>query len=70
MLIISQIKYLQKILDEFPEVLTISKSCPSGDRLFKIREDKDRDILWGDGKEIQSHCSAAAIFMQESTTRH
>ena len=44
-LIISQIKYLQKILEEFPEVLTSSRACPAGDHLFKIREDKYRQIL-------------------------
>ena len=35
-LIISMIKYLQKIIDEFPEFLRGAKSCPAGDNLFKI----------------------------------
>ena len=35
-LIISMIKYLQKIIDEFPEVIRGTKSCPAGDHIFKI----------------------------------
>ena len=44
-LIIYQTKYLQKILEGFPEVLTISKACLYGNHIFNIREDNDRDIL-------------------------
>ena len=44
-LIISMIKYLQKIIDEFPEVLRGTKACSAGDNLFKIREDEDRKLL-------------------------
>ena len=35
-LITSMIKYLQKIIDEFPEVIRGTKSCPAGDHIFKI----------------------------------
>ena len=35
-LIISMIKYQQKILDIFPEVLRGTKACPTGDHVFKI----------------------------------
>ena len=60
MLIISQIKYLHKILEEFPEVVTSSKSCPFSDHLFKIQEDKDRYILC---KEManQFHCTVSQL---------
>ena len=44
-LIISMIKYLQKIIDEFPEVLRGTKACPAGDNLIKIRDDEDRELL-------------------------
>ena len=43
--IISMIKYLQKIIDEFPEVLRGTKACPVGDNLFKIRDSEDRELL-------------------------
>ena len=69
-LIIYQIKYLQKILEEFPEVLTSSKDFPDGDHLFKIREDKYREILCEDMAK-QFHCTVALFLkkMQERTTR-
>ena len=35
-LIISIIKYLQKIIDDFPEVLRGTKACPTSDNLFHI----------------------------------
>ena len=44
-LIISMIKYLQKIIDEFPEVIRGTKACHAGDNLFKIRDDKNRELL-------------------------
>ena len=44
-LIISMINYLQKIIDEFPEVLRGTKACPAGDNLFKIRDDEYRELL-------------------------
>ena len=39
------IKYLQKIIDEFPEVLRGTKACPAGDNIFKIRDNEDRELL-------------------------
>ena len=44
-MIISMIKYLQKILDEWPEVLGVTKACPATYNLFKVREDEDRVLL-------------------------
>ena len=44
-LIVFMIKYLQKTIDEFPEVLMGTKSCPTGDDLFNIRDNEDRTIL-------------------------
>ena len=41
-LIIPMINYLQKIIDEFPEVLRGTKGCPAGDNIFKIRYNEDR----------------------------
>ena len=35
-LIVSIIKYLHKIIDEFPEVLRGTKSCTVSDNIFKI----------------------------------
>jgi hypothetical protein len=44
-MIISTIKYLQKIMDGFPKVLRGTKLCPMGDQLFKIQQEEDREIL-------------------------
>ena len=44
-MIISMIKYLQKIMDKWPEVLGGTKACPATDNLFKVWEDKDRVFL-------------------------
>ena len=41
----SMIKYLQKVIDEFPEILRGTKACPTGENLFKVREDEDRELL-------------------------
>ena len=39
------IKYLQKIIDKFPEVLMGTKACPAGDNLLKIQNNKDRELM-------------------------
>ena len=44
-LIIPMIKYQQKIIDEFPEVIRGTKDCPTSDNLFNIRDDEDRGLL-------------------------
>ena len=43
--IISMIKYRQKIMDGFPEVLRATKACPAGYNLFKILDNEDRELL-------------------------
>ena len=44
-MIISMIKYLQKIIEEFPETLRGTKASPARDNLFEIREETDRKML-------------------------
>ena len=44
-MIVLMIKYLQKIIQEFPEVLRGTTACPATDNLFKIREEEDRELL-------------------------
>ena len=39
-LIVSMIKYLQKIIDEFSEVLRSTKACPVSDNIFNIRDNE------------------------------
>lgn len=42
---ISMIKYLHKVIEEFPEVLQSTKACPAGNQLFTIRPDDVRELL-------------------------
>ena len=44
-LIISMIKYLQKILDKWPEELTSTKANPANDTLFTLREEDQQELL-------------------------
>ena len=44
-MIVSMIKYLQKVIEEFPEVLNGKRYSPAGDHLFNVREDDTRQIL-------------------------
>ena len=42
---VSMIKHLQKVIDEFPEVLHGTKACPTGKKLFDIRPDDMKELL-------------------------
>ena len=44
-MIISMIKYLQKTVDEFPEVLRGTKACLAGNNLFKVQDAENRELL-------------------------
>ena len=39
------IKYLFKVIEEFPEIIKGTRSSPAGDHLFQFREDVDRKLL-------------------------
>ena len=54
------IKYLQKVIDEFPEVLMDTKACPMGDNLFKVREGEDRELL-SEEMAKKFHCIVAQL---------
>ena len=43
-LIVSMIKYLQKIIKAFPEVIKSTSPSPAGDHLFKVREEADHKL--------------------------
>ena len=60
--IISMIKYLQKIIDEIPEVLRVTKSCRAGDNLFNIIDYEDRELL-PEEMARQFHRTTAQLFL-------
>ena len=44
-MIVSMVKYLQKITEELPETLRGAKALPARDNLFEIREEEDRKLM-------------------------
>ena len=44
-MIVSMIKYLQKIIEEFPEVIKSTSPSPADDHLFEVREEADCKVL-------------------------
>ena len=44
-MILSMINYLHKVIEEFPEVLIVTKYSPAGDHMFTIIEDGERKLL-------------------------
>ena len=43
--IVSMIKYLQKIIDDFPEEIRTTRATPANENLFKIREEGEQQFL-------------------------
>ena len=44
-MIVSMIKYLQKVIQEFPEVLEKTTACPGTDNPFKVCQEEDRELI-------------------------
>ena len=44
-MIVSMVKYLQKVIKEFPEAIKSTSPSPAGDHLFDVREEADRKVL-------------------------
>ena len=44
-MIVSMVEYLQKITEEFLEVIKSTSPSPAGDHLFDVREEADRKVL-------------------------
>ena len=59
-MIISMIKYLQKIMEELSETLRGTKALPARDNLFEIREEADRKLL-PEEQASQCHCTVAQL---------
>ena len=61
-MIVSVIKYLQKVIEEFPESLNSTKALSSGEHVFKIREEEDRNML-SEEQAQQSHRTVSCILV-------
>ena len=44
-MIVSMVKYLQNIIEGFPELIKSTSLSPAGDHLFDVREEDDRKVL-------------------------
>ena len=42
---VSMVKYLQKMIVEFPDVNKLTSPSPAGDYLFDVREEADCKVL-------------------------
>ena len=61
--IVSMIKYLQKIIDDFPEETCATKVTPANDNLFKIREDGEEQLLLEEQTQAYHHTTAQLMFL-------
>ena len=64
-LIIYMIKYLQKIIDNFPEVLRGTKACPAGDNIFNIRDNKYKELLPEEMARQFHRTTATLLFLRK-----
>ena len=44
-MLVSMIKYLKKVIEEFPEDIKSTRASPAGNHLFEARADADRKLL-------------------------
>ena len=62
-MIVSMIKYLHKVIEEFPEILQVTKASPSGDHMFTVREDGKRKFLPEEQARQFHHMVAQLLFL-------
>ena len=61
--IVSMIKYLQKIIDDFPEEIRATRATPANDNLFKIREDGEEQLLPDEQAQAFHRMTARLLFL-------
>ena len=59
-MIVSMVKYIQNIIEEFPEAIKSTSPYPAGNHLFDIREESDRKVLPKE-QARQFHCTVAQL---------
>ena len=57
---IGMIKYLNKIFEEFPEVIKVAAATPAAEHLFNVREDNE-DILLSEEQALAFHRTVAQL---------
>ena len=66
---IGQIKYTQKMIDEFPEPITYSAATPASEYLYTIRNSTDAKPLDASRKTAFVHTVAQGIFLSKRARR-
>jgi len=60
---VSMIKYIKKIFDDFPELITSVAATPAGENLFKVRDEADRRVIPEEQARIFHHTVAQLLFL-------
>ena len=67
-LFVAMIKYLHKVIKEFPERITGSAATPAADHLFQVREDGEAKLI-GEKRAQQFHTTVAQLLFLYSRAR-
>ena len=60
----SQIPYIDKIFEDFPEQITSTKSTPAADHLFKVRDEAEAKFLDNERADAFHHATAQLAFLR------
>jgi hypothetical protein len=66
---VSMVKYLKGVIEGFPEQITGKSPTPAGDRLFDIRDEKERKLLDEERAVAFHHTTAQLLFMATRARR-
>ena len=62
-MIVSMIKYLQKVINNFPEVIKSTADTPASEHLLQVRDEKDRKFLLEEQAQHFYHTFAQLLFL-------
>ena len=62
-MIASMIKYLQKVIDNFPEVIRITAATRESEHMFQLRDEKNRKLLPEEQAQHFHHTVAQILFL-------
>ena len=62
-MIVSMIKYLQKVIDNFPEIIRSTAVTPASEHLFQMQDEKDRKLLPEEQAKHFHHTFAQLLFL-------
>ena len=57
------IKYLQKVINNFPEVIRSTSATPVTEHLFQVQDEKDRDLMPEEQAQHFHHTVTQLLFL-------